>query len=74
MAGRQAGADNNAGRLSKIEEQDGENAWPTQCEACKAAVTDEDDIAMCQDISRQLETEENLRNAYNNFRKLKDLG
>ena len=44
-----------AGRLSKISEIDGENKDGTQkCEACTNCIAEDDDIAMCDEISKQL--------------------
>ena len=60
----------NDGRLSKIEEAEGE---PRCCDACKNEIVEEEDLAMCEDISKNIANEEHVKTAYNEFRRRKDL-
>ena len=60
-----------AGRLSKIEEQqDGEIG---KCQACLKEILEEEDMAMCDEISRNLVNEIEMKVAYNDFRRKRDL-
>lgn len=61
---------NNEGRLSKIEEAEGE---PRKCDTCQNEITEEEDLAMCEDISRNIAGEEHVKVAYNEFRRRKDV-
>ena len=40
---------------------------------CQKDIVEEDDILMCQEISKSLSVEPNLQKAYNDFRKKKEL-
>lgn len=64
---------NREGRLSKIEEADAENGGPHQCEVCRNDIVEEEDEAMCEEISRLLIEEPNVVNSYNEFRNRKGL-
>ena len=61
---------NKDGRLSKIEEAENE---PKKCEACGSEICEEEDMAMCEDISKNIVNEEHVKNAYNEFRRRKDI-
>ena len=60
-----------AGRLSKIDEQDAEMV--SKCQACCKEIVEEEDMAMCDEISKNLCNEEGMKVAYNDFRRKKDL-
>ena len=63
----------NDGRLTRIEEIDGENPRGAHCEACNRENITEEDQVMNQDISKQISEEDNIKTAYNEFRNKKGL-
>lgn len=69
----QAPIDTNDGRLTSIEENDGENLNERNCEACRKQIVNQEDYTLNEDISKQILEEENVKNAYIDYRNKKGM-